>query len=390
MKITSVRTAVLAGNFPWVLVRIETDAGVTGLGEAYWGAGVAELVHRAGSLILGENPVNIGKIMFLMERCLSGEGAQAGATVTAMSGIEIALWDLVGRIHQAPISTFFGGRFRDKLRVYADCHAGETHDPQSYADKARAVVSEGYTALKFDLDNPNPHTFDVSDDPHSRRQWIEPYNRSIGAGELRWMVAVAGALRAAVGPDVWLALDCHWKFNVGDAIRLAQALEPFDLVWLEDPVPPLNLAAQREVTRATRTPICTGENLYRLEGFREAIETQAVRILAPDIPKMGGLMEFKKVADLAAASYIPMAPHNVASPIGTVAGAQVSAAIANFLVIEYHAHEVDWWADLVDGEPPIRDGFVHLSDRPGHGLTLNEDVARAHLAPGSSYFGQDP
>ena len=390
MKITTVRTAVLAGNFPWVLVRIETDVGVTGLGEAYWGAGVAELVHRAGSLIVGENPVNIGKLMFVMERCLSGEGAQAGATVTAMSGIEIALWDLVGRLHQAPISTFFGGRFRDKLRVYADCHAGETHDPQSYADKARAVVAEGYTALKFDLDNPNPHTFDVSDDPHSRRQWIEPYNRGIGAAELRWMVAVAGALRTAVGPDVWLALDCHWKFNVGDAIRLAQALEPFELLWLEDPVPPLNLAAQREVTRATRTPICTGENLYRLEGFRAAIETQAARILAPDIPKMGGLMEFKKVADLAAAYYIPIAPHNVASPIGTVAGAQASAAIANFLVIEYHAHEVDWWADLVDGEPPIRDGFVHLNDKPGHGLTLNEDVARAHLAPGSSYFGEDP
>ena len=390
MKITSVRTAVLAGNFPWVLVRIETDAGVTGLGEAYWGAGVAELVHRAGSLIVGEDPVNIGKLMFLMERCLSGEGAQGGATVTAMSGIEIALWDLIGRAHQAPISTFFGGRFRQKVRVYADCHAGETHDPQSYAEKARAVVAEGYTALKFDLDNPNPHTFDVSEDPHPRRQWVEPYNRAIGAAELRWMVEVVRAVRAAVGLDVLLAMDCHWKFNVNDAIRLAQALEPFDLVWLEDPVPPINIAAQREVTRATRTPICTGENLYRLEGFREVIETQAARIIAPDIPKMGGLMEFKKVADLAASYYIPMAPHNVASPIGTVAGAQVSAAIANFLVIEYHAHEVDWWSDLVDGEPPIRDGFVMLNDRPGHGLTLDEDVARAHVAPGHSYFGETP
>ncbi len=390
MKITSVRTAVLAGNFPWVLVRIETDAGVTGLGEAYSGAGVAELVHRAGSLILGEDPVNIGKLMFLMERCLSGEGAQAGATVTAMSGIEIALWDLVGRAHNAPISTFFGGRFRNKVRVYADCHAGETHAPESYAEKARAVVAEGYTALKFDLDNPNPHTFDVSEDSHPRRQWVEPYNRTIGAAELRWMVDVVKAVRAAVGLDVLLAMDCHWKFNVNDAIRLARALEPFDLVWLEDPVPPINIAAQREVTWATRTPICTGENLYRLEGFREVIETQAARIIAPDIPKMGGLMEFKKVADLAASYYVPMAPHNVASPIGTVAGAQVSAAIANFLVIEYHAHEVEWWSDLVDGEPPIRDGFVVLNDRPGHGLTLDEDVARAHVAPGHTYFGETP
>ena len=390
MKITKVSTAVLAGNFPWVLVRVDADSGLSGLGEAYWGAGVAELVHRAGALILGEDPVNIAKLMFLMERCLSGEGAQGGATVTAMSGIEIALWDLVGRLHQAPISTFFGGRFRRNVRVYADCHAGETHAPESYADKARAVVAEGYTALKFDLDNDNPHTFDVSDDPHPRRQWVEPYNRAIGAAELRWMVEVARAVRAGVGLDVMLAMDCHWKFNVNDAIRLAQALEPFDLAWLEDPVPPMNIPVHREVQRAARTPICTGENLYRLEGFRELIETQAVRIVAPDIPKMGGLLEFKKVADLAAAYAIPTAPHNVASPIGTVAGAQVCAAVPNFLVIEYHAHEVEWWSDLVDGEPPIRDGFVRLNERPGHGLTLNEDVARAHLAPGASYFGDQP
>jgi L-alanine-DL-glutamate epimerase-like enolase superfamily enzyme len=204
------------------------------------------------------------------------------------------------------------------------------------------------------------------------------------------MVDMVRAVRAAVGLDATLAMDCHWKFNVNDAIRLARALEPFDLAWLEDPTPPLNMAAQREVARATKTPICTGENLYRLEGFRELIDSQAARIVAPDIPKMGGLMEFKKVADLAAASYIPMAPHNVSSPVATVAAAEVCAAIPNFLVLEYHAHEVDWWADLVDGEPPIRDGHVRLNSRPGHGLTLNEDVARAHLRKGHSYFGETP
>ena len=390
MKITKVRTAVIDGNFPWVLVRVETDASVTGLGEAYWGAGVAELVHRAGELLIGEDPTNIGKLVFLMERCLSGEGAQAGATVTAISGIEIALWDLLGRAHGLPISTFFGGRFRDKVRVYADCHAGETPDPASYAEKAKAIVAEGFTALKFDLDTPNPHAFDVSEDPHARRQWVEPYSRVIGAAELRWMVAVVKAVRAAVGPDVMVAMDAHWKFNVNDAIKLAQALEPFDLVWLEDPVPPINIEAQRSVTQATRTPICTGENLYRLEGFRELIEKQAARIIAPDIPKMGGLMEFKKVADHANSYYIPMAPHNVASPIGTVAGAHVSAAIPNFLVMEYHAHDVDWWGDLVEGGPPIVDGFIALSDKPGHGLTLNEGVARAHVKKGHSFFGDEP
>jgi len=328
MKITNVRTAVIDGNFPWVLVRIETDSGITGLGEAYWGAGVAELVHRAKPLIVGQDPTNIAKLMFIMERSLSGEGSQAGVTVTAMSGIEIALWDLLGRAHGLPVSTFFGGRFREKIRIYADCHEGASHEPEAYARRARDVAAQGFTAIKFDLDNANPYTLDLTDDDHSRRQWVEPFNRLIGAQELSWMVSVAAAVKQAVGPGVMVAMDAHWKFGVNDAIKLAQALEPLDLLWLEDPVPPINIEAQRHVTHSTRTPICTGENLYLAQGFRELIEKQAARIIAPDIPKMGGLLEFKKVADHANLYYIPMAPHNVASPIGTVAGAHVCAAIS--------------------------------------------------------------
>ena len=389
MKITNVRTAVIDGNFPWVLVRIETDKGITGLGEAYWGAGVAEHVHRARPLLIGEDPTNIARLMFIMERSLSGEGSQAGVTVTAMSGIEIALWDLMGRAHNLPISTFFGGRFRDKIRIYADCHEGETPDPAEYAQRAREVVAAGFTAIKFDLDNANPYTLDLTDNDHSRRQWVEPFNRIIGSEELTWMVSVATAVRNAVGPEIMVAMDAHWKFNVNDAIKLAQALEPLDLIWLEDPVPPVNIEAQRQVTHSTRTPILTGENLYMHQGYRELIEKQAARIISPDIPKMGGLLEFKKVADHANLYYIPMAPHNVASPIGTVAGAHVCAAISNFLVMEYHAHDVKWWHDLVEGDV-IVEGYIHLNDRPGHGCTLREDVAEAHLKRGYSYFGDEP
>ncbi|MGH2551891.1 MAG: mandelate racemase/muconate lactonizing enzyme family protein [Thermomicrobiales bacterium] len=390
MKITRVSTAVVAGNFPWVLVKIETDAGYTGLGEAYWGVGVAELVHKAGPLLIGHDPRNINRIFEVMIRSLSGEGSQAGATVTAMSGIEIALWDLVGRIHNTPISTFFGGRFRDKIRIYADCHAGDTPDPADYAKKAKEVAGEGFTAIKFDLDTPNPYTIDISDEDYPRRSWLEPFNRTIGSQERTWMVDVVRAVREAVGPEVMVAMDAHWKYSVNDAIKLAQALEPFDLMWLEDPVPPENIEAQRQVTHSTRTPICTGENLYRKHGYRELIEKQAARIIAPDIPKMGGLAEAKKVADWADTYYIPIAPHNVASPIGTVAGAHVCAAMNNFLVMEYHAHDVDWWDDLVVGGATIIDGFIYLNEKPGHGLELNEDVAKAHLKPGSSYFGDSP
>jgi len=390
VKITKVSTAVIAGNFPWVLVRVETDEGITGLGEAYWGVGVAELVHKAKPLLIGEDPFNIGKLYDLMIRCLSGEGSLAGATVTAISGIELALWDLMGRALQTPISTLFGGRYRESIRVYADCHAGATPDPESYADRARAVAAAGFTAIKFDLDTRNPYTIDISDDPHPRRQWFEPFNRSIGAAERNWMVEVVAAVREAVGPEIMVAMDCHWKYSVNDAIKLAQALEPYDLLWLEDPVPPENIDAQAKVSAATRTPICTGENLYRKYGFRDLIEKQAVEIIAPDIPKMGGLMEAKKVADHADTYYIPVAPHNVASPVGTVAAAHVCAAMSNFLVIEYHAHDVEWWGELVDGEMPITKGFIPLTHQPGHGLTLNDDVARQHLKPGTTFFGDTP
>jgi L-alanine-DL-glutamate epimerase-like enolase superfamily enzyme len=388
VRITDVQTAVIEGNFDWILVRVSTDEGVTGLGEAYWGAGVPEIIQDMRPILIGQEPFNIGKLYEQMIRGMSGAGSLAGATVTAVSGVEIALWDLIGRKLGTPIYNLFGGRFRDRIRIYADCHAGMENTPESYAERARAVIAAGYSAIKFDLDVENPYTRDVSEDPSPRRSWYEPYNRTISASERDYMESLVAAVRDAVGPRVDLIMDCHWKFGVNDAIQLANALERYDLLWLEDPIPPENIDAQAKVTASTRTPICTGENLYRKHGFRELIEKQAADIIAPDIPKMGGLLEAKKVADHADTYYIPLAPHNVSSPIGTVAAAHVCAAMANFLVMEFHAFDVPWWDDLVTGGPMIRDGFIHLTGRAGHGLDLNEDVARAHVKPGTTFFGE--
>lgn len=387
MRITDVQTAIVAGNFDWILVKVDTDEGISGLGEAYWGAGVNELIRAARPILIGQNPFNVAMLYEKMIRGMSGAGSLAGATVTAISGIEIALWDLVGRALNTPIYNLFGGQFRNRIRLYADCHAGREHTPESYAEKARLVVDAGFSAIKFDLDVLNEHTRDISEDDDPRRWWYEPYNRTIASAERQFMESLVAAVREEVGPAIMLAMDCHWKFAVNDAIQLANALEKYDLLWLEDPIPPENIDAQAKVTASTRTPICTGENLYRKHGYRTLIEKQAADIIAPDIPKMGGLLEAKKVADHADTYYIPVAPHNVASPVGTVAAAHVCAAMSNFLVMEYHAFEVEWWDDIVDGGPVIRDGFIELTDSPGHGLTLNEDVARQHLAPGSTWFG---
>jgi L-alanine-DL-glutamate epimerase-like enolase superfamily enzyme len=250
------------------------------------------------------------------------------------------------------------------------------------------VVDKGYAAIKFDLDVPNPHTRDVSGPEYPYRWWHQPYNRTISSRERDFMEALVAATREAVGPDVMLAMDCHWKYNVNDALKLARALEGYDLLWLEDPVPPENVDALAKVSSGTSISICTGENLYRKHGYRELIEKQAADIVSPDVPKMGGLLEAKKVADQADTYYIPIAPHNVASPIGTVAAAHVCAAMSNFLVMEFHAMEVEWWDDLVEGGPVIIDGFIRLTEDPGHGLELNEDVARAHLKSGTTFFAE--
>ena len=183
-----------------------------------------------------------------------------------------------------------------------------------------------------------------------------------------------------------VAMDAHWKYSVNDAILLAQALEPFDLLWLEDPVPPENIEAQRIVTHSTRTPICTGENLYRKHGFRELIEKQAAPHHRPGHPEDGRSHGSQKGRRLGRHLLHPGRAAQRRQPDRHRRRAHVCAAMSNFLVIEFHAHDVEWWAALVDGAPPIVDGFIAMTDAPGHGLTLNEDVARAHLNPGTSFF----
>ncbi|KKK45647.1 hypothetical protein LCGC14_3165160, partial [marine sediment metagenome] len=217
--------------------------------------------------------------------------------------------------------------------------------------------------------------------------WAAKQQARLSSREIVLIVLLAGAVREAIGPDVDLALDCHWSYNPRDAIQLARELEPLKLMWLEDPTPPDNVEALKRVTDNSPVPICSGENHYTRHGLRQMITTQAVDVLQPDIPKVGGLLEAKKIADLADIYYIPLASHNVCSPIGTVASCHTCAGMRNFAVMEFHAMEVPWWDDLLTGDAPlIRDGYIDLPTGPGLGVELNEEVARAHLSEGSSFF----
>ncbi|WP_331235975.1 mandelate racemase/muconate lactonizing enzyme family protein [Natronorarus salvus] len=375
VTITDVQTTMVNGNFPWTLVRIYTDAGVVGTGEAYWGAGVPELIERMKPFLFGENPLDIDRLTEHLVQKMSGEGSIAGVTVTAISGIEIALHDLAGKILDVPAYQLLGGKYRDEMRVYCDCHTADEADPIACADEAEHVVEElGYDALKFDLDVPSGHEKDRA-------------NRHLREPEIAHKTSIVEAVTDRVGSRADVAFDCHWTFSAGSARRLAGALEEFPVWWLEDPVPPENHDVQREVTRFTSTPIAAGENVYRKHGHRKLVEDQAVDIIAPDMPKVGGMRETRKIADLADTYYVPVAMHNVASPVGTVASAHVGAAISNSLAVEYHSYQLGWWEDLVE-EDVIEEGYIEIPEEPGLGVTLDMDAVSEHMMEGEELFDE--
>ena len=387
MYITDIRTAVLEGNFEWILIRVYTDEGLVGLGESYWGPGVEAAVRRLKPVLEGESPLEIEWLYSKMMRQMSGGNSQAGTVVAAISGVEIALWDLAGKALGVPVYRLLGGKYREKVRVYADSHHGARPEPSAWADRAQEVVAKGFTALKFDIDNTDPARFVEREAIGLGRSWNKINLRPLSAAELKHMVKLVAALRQAVGDEVDLAIDAHWGYNTLDAIRMGRAFEPFSLTWLEDPVPPGNWEAMARVTAATTTPICTGENLYTRLGLRDLIVNQACDILHVDIAKAGGLLESKKIADMADVYFMPFAAHNVCSPIGTMAAVHVCATMRNFYLLEFHAQDVEWWDDLVTREEAlIEGGYVAVPEEPGLGLELNEEVARAHLAPRSTYF----
>ena len=377
MKITNIKTAATSGHGMHLWVKVETDAGITGLGECvHGGVQAIAIIQQLRPQLIGRDPFAIDAIFEEMRRGHVFDGGFAGALITALTGIEIALWDLKGKALKAPIYELMGGKFRDKIRVYADCQVDPGMDFGAVQQVVDSVLARGFTAFKIDVDggsakNKDPFNFTASEWEHDR------------------MIQLVEMACRAAGPEIAVAADVHTRLDVPSAIRLARDCEQFHLMWLEEPVPPENIEAMREVKRATTTPICAGENLYLRHGFRELIEKQAVDAIMPDIPKCGGLSECRKIANLAELYYIPFAPHNVASPIGTMASCHVCASIPNFLVIEFHWFHREYWTTIIKEKTDIiKDGYIAMSDRPGIGVELDEEVARAHQYPGTTWFAE--
>ncbi|MBV0923861.1 mandelate racemase/muconate lactonizing enzyme family protein [Halomicroarcula limicola] len=389
VEITDIKTCVVEGNFEWNLIKVETDAGVTGIGESYRGGGVPELVEYTKRFLLGENPLDVERLSRYIFQEMSGHGGTTGKVVTAASGIEVALWDAAGKILGLPVYQLLGSKYRDEVRLYCDCHAGEAYavedgatayagaeaySPEAYAAEAARVTDMGFTALKFDLDLP------ADNDP-------DPYNGRLTNAAIEEKREIVEAVRDEIGYDVDLAFDCHWDYSVESAKRLAHELEEYKLMWLEDLVPPENMDAQKEVTKNTRTPVATGENRFRVFELSELVYDHGVDVITPDPTTVGGLAETMRVADRAEENYMPMSPHNVCSPVGTMACVHLGAATPNFDLLEYHALEVDWWDDmLARDEPLIQDGYIEVPEEPGLGIELDEDVVEEHRLEGTSGF----
>jgi len=367
VTITDVSTMVLQGNFQWGIVRVETDAGVTGYGEVH-GDGPQE-----PGLLEGQNPLDIERLLDIRR------GANAG--------VEMALWDIKGKLLDVPAYELMGGKYRDSVQVYCDTHGGESlggaqsgtvdprevYTPESYAEAAREVVDAGFDALKFDLDVRTHADVDTA-------------ARRLDNEAVAHKVSLVEAVREEIGDDVTLGFDLHWNFTVETASRLAEKLEPFDLAWLEDPVPPRKYGAHRRVREATSCPVMTGENLRDPGEFKEMLDAEGMDVAAPDPNNCGGLRNFRQIAHLCDLEGVPIVAHNICSPVATVAAAHAAASVPNFVALEYHAFDVPWWEDLVhrtgESGDVIEDGEISVPEGPGLGVEIDWTVAREHMVAG--------
>lgn len=374
LKITDIKTAFTQGMH----VRIYTDQGIFGNGEAVDAvSGAAQIVEGFRFQLMGQNPLNVEAIWERIRTSGIFAGAQAGQYVAALTAVEIALWDLTGKALGVPIYQLLGGKTRERVRLYCDSGTNNRKDPEA-AKYIAQIVEMGFTATKIDIDDgADPARFD-------RVNW------TANNAEIDNMVDKVAFMRESLPKHVELAVDMHGRYDLGTAKRVAKELEPFRLLWLEEPVPPENVDAMLDVRQSTRTPICAGENLFLRHGFRQLLEKRAVDIIMPDVQKCGGLLEARKIADMAHTYYVPMAPHAQASPIGTMATCHVMAAIPNALVVEWHwshpAARLARWKQYVKEGDIIQKGYVPVPDRPGIGLEMDDEACRKMVRPGTAWF----
>jgi len=370
MKITAVKSHTVHPGWRknLIFVKVETDAGIHGWGEAYSqydrDTAVIAQIEALGKYAIGRDPFNI---KHFTQIAFDDYAARRGSLelFCAVSGIEQALWDIVGKTTQQPVYNLLGGRCRDKIRVYANGWSYQLKEPADYARAAEKVIKQGFTALKFD---PLPAPW---------RSWI-PKEHEARA------VAVVKAVRGAVGPDVDILIDQHRRLAPMHAVRLDRKLAEFNLFWMEEPCLAENAEALAEIRRATGLPIVIGEATYLKQGFRPLLEARAADILNPDVACCGGILELTQIAAMAEPYFVAMSPHNYNSTTVALASTvHASAVMPNFIITEYFLPFVEFGDRISPNQLRPKNGYIELPTAPGLGIDLDEEALRKN--PGKPY-----
>ncbi len=388
VKITDVKCVRTLINFRVSpLVKIETDAGIVGIGECHHdenGLGAKDIVMNVCKpILLGQDPFDLERLAFKMSTRTSYYGGNHGVATHAITGVEFALWDIIGKVTGQPVRKILGGGSHvDQVRAYVSSGPRDKLNKDDCADFAERMHGGKWTAAKVGI---------------TRDQgWQKLDNRRISNRELDQNAEGYANLREAVGRDFDIAVHCHWEFDFDSALRLARAVAPIRPWWMEDPLPIEFNEQWVRLTEQSPTPILCGENLYGRADFRPFIVNQGVHMIEIDVSMAGGLLEAKKIADLAETYFIPVATHNVAGPIATIASANFAASVREFLAHEvFLAKEMNKQGKGVNGDPDIlgydkpmvKDGHIQLSDRPGFGIELNEELIKnKYLVDGEEWW----
>ncbi len=362
MKISDVKTYVVGTEWRnLTFVKVITDEGLEGIGEVrmlnHTDALLGYFAEAVPNHILGHDPSNIEE---LVQKMFRNDFARAGEiAMSAIATVEMACWDIIGKSLNQPVYKLLGGAVRNRIKAYANGWYTVERTPEEFHAAALKVTAKGYKALKFDPFGSGFYELDFTE----RGRVIE----------------LVEAVRSAVGPDVEILIEMHGRFNPATAIGMARELERFNPSWLEEPVPPENLAALKKAAEKINIPIATGERIHTRFEFRELIESQAADYIQPDISHFGGLLETKKLAAWAENYYILVAPHNVGGPVSTAAALHFAASTPNFKIQEHFNDFADEWVKTTaPGNPEVTDGYFALPQGPGLGVTLNEDAVQAH------------
>jgi galactonate dehydratase len=358
----------------WTFVQIDTDAGVTGFGEAtnYPGNGsliVGDAIRRIKEFVVGEDPAEINRIWHMLFRKATYLGPR-GLPTAVISGIDIALWDIRGKTLGCPIYQLLGGKLRETIRLYANGWFSGCSTAEAYAAAAKRTVATGHTALKCDpfLEMRQYHTAYVTGQ-------ISPDGEEQGIG-------IIAAIREAVGAGIEILVDAHGNFNVPTAVRLARRLERYQIAWFEEPVPPESPQALRSVREQVSVPICIGERLYTRFDVAPLLEAGLTDFLMADVVWTGGISELLRIASLAEIYHVPISPHNAMGPLQIAAGSHVMLTVPNFYRLEHSIGSIPAYQACLTQPLDFAGEDIRLSDRPGLGYDLNLDFLRAHTVVG--------